>query len=145
MTRIQTAPASHGSNLEVSHVVDAPPDDAWELLVDTHEWPEWGPSITGVSSTDRRIRPGTTGRVRTVGGLWLPFEISSCSADRMRWTWRVARIPATGHRVDALSDTRCRIVFELPTVAAGYALVCTRALERLEDLLESADSIESPA
>lgn len=120
-----------GHRLVVSRAIDAPRDRVWELFVDTHEWPNWGPSITGVETTDRRIQEGTTGRVRTVGGLWLSFEVTAC-AD-YRWTWRVARIPATGHRVELLNEG-CRAAFEIPLLAAPYVIVCHRALATLESL-----------
>lgn len=133
MTRIQVVSTPDGRRLEVSHVLAVPPDDAWELLVDTRRWPEWSPVVTAVEATDRRIEAGTTGRVRGLG-LWVPFEITSC-ADR-RWTWRVARLPGASHRVDSLDERRCRVVFELPLRASGYVPACLRALERVEELLE---------
>lgn len=124
--------------LLVSRTVDAPTEAAWDLLVDTERWPEWGPSVRDVEASTRRIETGTTGRVRTPVGLWLPFEISHC--EPYRWTWTVARIPATGHRVETLPDDRCRVAFELSPLAAGYVPVCRRALERIERLLTDADS-----
>ncbi|WP_306057743.1 SRPBCC family protein [Natronococcus wangiae] len=133
MTRLQVASTPDGRRLEASHVFPAPPEEVWELLVDTRRWPEWSPVITGVEATDRRVRTGTTGRVN-IPGVWLPFEITSC-AD-YRWTWRVARLPATGHRVDDLGERRCRLVFEFPLRASGYAPVGLRSLERIETLLE---------
>ena len=133
MTRLQVASTPDGRRLEASHVFSAPPEEAWELLVDTQRWPEWLPLISGVEATDRRVRTGTTGRV-SLPGVWLPFEITSCGD--YRWTWQVARLPVTGHRVDDLDDDRCRLVFELPLRASGYAPVCLRALERIETLLE---------
>jgi hypothetical protein len=70
-------------------------------------------------------------------GLELPFRITACAP--CRWTWRVERVPATGHRVDAPASEdatdRCRVVFELPVLAAGYAPVCLRALARIESIL----------
>jgi hypothetical protein len=122
-----------GRRLVVARTVAASRADAWELLTDTDRWPEWGPSVQSVESSVRFIRPGTTGRVQVVGGLWLPFEITACEA--FRWTWSVARIPATGHRVDEVDGSTCRVVFELPLLAAGYAPVCRRALSRIESLL----------
>jgi uncharacterized protein YndB with AHSA1/START domain len=120
-----------GRRLLVTRRIDAHPDRVWDLFVDTRAWPAWGPSITAVECSDRRIRAGTTGRVRTVGGLWIPFVVTSC-AD-YRWTWRVAGVPATGHRVDPVDD-RCRAAFELPLLAAPYAVVCRRALQKLDAL-----------
>jgi hypothetical protein len=67
-----------------------------------------------------------------VAGVWLPFSITTC--EEFRWTWSVARIPATGHRVDPLAADRCRAVFELSPLAVGYAPVCRTALRRLDRL-----------
>lgn len=132
MTRIQFDRTPTGRRLEVSNVLSVPAADAWDLLADTQRWPEWSPIVTAVEATDRRVRTGTTGRVSAFG-LWLPFEITS-RTDR-RWTWRVARLPGAGHRVDGLAESRCRIVFELPLHTSGYVPVCLRALERLEAIL----------
>jgi len=120
-----------GRRLVVDRFVAADRDAVWELLRDTRRWPEWGPSVSDVRSTDRLIQAGTTGEVQVAGGPWVPFEISTC-AD-YRWTWRVAKIPATGHRVDP-APGGCRVVFEIPLLAAGYAVVCERALRRIERL-----------
>lgn len=120
-----------GRRVVVAREVDARPKDAWDLLIDTERWPDWGPSVRAVECDRRYIESGTTGEVRVPGGVGLPFEITSCR-DR-RWTWRVARIPATGHFVDG--DGQCRIGFEIPPLAAGYALVCGRALDHMETLL----------
>jgi hypothetical protein len=126
-----------GRRLCVGRDVVADRETAWDMLVDTDRWPEWGPSVRAVEAEHRRIREGTTGRVRLPGGLWLPFEVTACRD--YRWTWRVARIPATGHRVDPPADpgAGCRVVFELPPLALGYVPVCLRALERIEGLLDS--------
>lgn len=131
MTRLQFA--SDGRRLEASHVLAVPPEDAWDLLVDVRRWPEWSPIVDGVDATDARVRTGTTGRIRVLGAR-LPFEVID-RTDR-RWTWRVAGLSGTGHRVDALAENRCRVVFELSPTAVGYAPVCLRALERIESLLE---------
>ncbi|MEA5386376.1 SRPBCC family protein [Haloarculaceae archaeon H-GB2-1] len=80
-----------GRRLCVAERVACPATAAWSLLTDTERWPEWGPSVRAVEATDRYVRAGTTGRVRTVGGLWLPFEVTSCRA--YRWGWRVAGCP----------------------------------------------------
>lgn len=126
-----------GRRFVVAQACAAGRDAAWDLLTDTDRWPDWGPSVRAVDCDRRRIRTGTTGRVRVPGGLWIPFEVTACGA--YRWTWRVAGIPATGHRVDpperGSADERCRVAFEIPVLAAGYAPVCLRALDRIEELL----------
>jgi len=133
MTRVRTTRTPDGKRLEVSHVLSVPAADAWDALVDTTQWPDWSPTIRGVEATDRRIRAGTTGRVR-LPGVWVPFEITACT--ERRWSWCVLGIPTTGHRVDDLGDDRCRIAFELPLSQTGYAPVCLRALKNVETRLE---------
>lgn len=108
--------------------------DAWDLLVDTERWPEWGPSVTEVDCPLGEIRQGTEGRLRLPGGVWVPFAVTHLQP-RRRWAWRVFGLPATGHRVDPLDDG-CRVAFEVPPLAAGYVPVCRRALDRIADLLE---------
>ena len=127
-----------GATLAVGRDVAVAPAVAAEALRDTRTWPEWGPAIDGVESSDRRVRTGTTGRIR-VGGAWVPFRVTG-STDR-RWDWRVAGLPATGHRVDryAGDPDRCRVVIEVPIVAAGYVPVCRRALDRFATLVQGAD------
>jgi hypothetical protein len=125
-----------GRRIRVSRPVDAAADTCWDLLTDTERWPAWGPSVTAVDSDDRHIREGTTGRVQVVGGVWLPFEITTCRDHR--WTWRVARIPATGHYVE--NGVRTRVGFEVPVLAAGYVPVCVRALQDLAALAERRSS-----
>ena len=121
-----------GRRLYVSRSLPVARAAAWDLLVDTERWPEWGPSVEAVETSDRYVEAGTTGRIQTPVSVWVPFEITSCVD--YRWTWRVARIPATGHRVDG-DENSCRVVFEIPLLAAGYAPVCQRALDRIERTL----------
>ncbi|WP_049900393.1 SRPBCC family protein [Halococcus agarilyticus] len=124
-----------GPRLVVSREIGAAPAVAWRLLTDTHRWPVWGPSVVGVACEGRFVQAGTCGHVRTVGGLELPFRVTEC-ADR-RWTWRVAGVPATGHRVEPL-ESGCRVAFEIPPLAAPYALVCRRGLATIERLARDA-------
>lgn len=120
-----------GRRLVVSRPVAAPAEEVWSLLVDTRRWPDWGPSVTAVECTDREIRAGSTGRVRTPLGVWLPFEVTT-RAD-YRWTWRVAGIPAPGHRVEP-RDAGCVVAFDLHPLAAPYVPVCVVALRRISAL-----------
>jgi len=138
-TILRVGDTPEGRRLIVSRSIDAHPDRVWDLFVDTWQWPAWGPSITDVRCSDRRVRRGSTGRVRAVGGLWIPFVVTSCVD--YRWTWRVAGIPATGHRVEP-SNGRCRAAFEVPLFAAPYAIVCRLALRRLQALAERAPGIQ---
>jgi hypothetical protein len=129
-TRLERTP--DGRRWVVAERFARPPSEARDRLVDTAAWPEWGPSVAAVECDDRRIRAGSTGRVtvRSVG-VRVPFEITSLDWDgsRGRWTWRVGRIPATGHVVESL-DRGCRVAFEVPLAAAAYVPICRRALAR---------------
>jgi uncharacterized protein YndB with AHSA1/START domain len=119
--------------IDVARTIDAPAEVVWDLLVDTRYWPEWGPSVTDADCRDRRIRAGSTGQIQLIGGVWIPFEVTSI--DAYRWLWEIAGIPATGHRVEPHNGS-CRAVFEVPLLAAGYAPVCRLALSRIARLAE---------
>ena len=121
--------------LTTTVAIRAPAASAWELFVDTRRWPDWGPSVARVECADRCIGPGTTGRVQTVFGLWLSFQVTEFRAGRY-WRWRVAGIPATGHRVEAIGPDRCRVIFEVPAVAAPYLVVYGWAAQRIKNILE---------
>ncbi|MEZ5583478.1 MAG: SRPBCC family protein [Candidatus Competibacteraceae bacterium] len=119
--------------IRVEQVIDAPPDTVWTLLTDTHRWPQWGPSVRAVQCAERYIGGGSSGRVLTTLGFWAPFVITDFDEARY-WSWRVFGIPATGHQVNPLGENRCRLVFEIPIVAAPYAAVCKVAMQRIAQL-----------
>jgi uncharacterized protein YndB with AHSA1/START domain len=123
--------------LEVGRAIGAPAERVWDLLVDTARWPAWGPTVSGAEiatgGVGTRIGPGATGRVRTSLGPSLPFVIEDFDPGR-RWTWAVAGVSATGHRVDPLDDGSCRVTFEVPRWAPPYLAVCWLALRRIEAL-----------
>jgi hypothetical protein len=104
-------------------------------LIDTTTWPQWGPSVTEVECGNQFIRQGTEGRVKTVGGFWLPFTISRYEEGRF-WSWKVAGIPATGHRIEPQEDGFCTLTFEVPILAAPYTFICKIALNRIAVILE---------
>jgi len=89
------------------------------------------------------IQDGLTGEVQVLDGPWVPFEITAVSVDERRgvrrWTWSVARMPATGHRVERTVGG-VRVVFEVPLLAGGYIPVCQRALGVLADRFKDSDS-----
>jgi hypothetical protein len=119
--------------MDVAAELDTASARAWELLADTAHWPEWGPSVVAVEPAGVMVEPGLRGRVWTVAGFSVPFEITAVESGRS-WRWRVAGVAATGHRVEPLGPGRCRVVFEVPAWAAPYALVCRMALGRLARL-----------
>ena len=119
--------------LEVSATIATSAAVAWQLLTDTHAWPQWGPSVRAVDSPMRFITAGMRGRVQTTVGLWVPFEITDWEEGAC-WTWRVAGVPATGHRVTPVAATSSRVAFLIPRWAPFYRPVCRAALHRLNAL-----------
>ena len=122
--------------IEVSRVVHAPREAVWDLITDTGRWVEWGPSVRAVECTERYIRKGSKGRVKTTVGLWLPFVVTDFE-DGVRWSWRVSGLRATGHRIEKLHGDRCRIIFQVPISAALYVTICKIAVNRIARLLET--------
>jgi hypothetical protein len=90
--------------------------------------------VLAVDCRERLIRAGTVGRLRTPLGIWIPFVITDFDAPRL-WRWRVAGMPATGHRIESLDAERTRLVFELPAIAFPYAAVCRLAGRRIARLI----------
>ncbi|MEM9489338.1 MAG: SRPBCC family protein [Myxococcota bacterium] len=125
----------------IRHAIAAPAERVWMLLTDTEFWPRWGPSVVAVDCAQRFIERGSTGRVKTALGAWLSFAITEYEPD-CYWRWRVAGIPATGHRVEPLGRQRCRLLFEIPIIAAPYAAVCHVASRRLARLAEGDSSAQ---
>lgn len=119
-------------SLTVSRLVAAPPDVVWDLLVTVDRWPAWGPSVRAVELGTPRIALGSRGVVTTVVGARLPFEVTVFDGGH-RWAWRVANVPATDHRVEAV-DGATRVTFGVPWPAAPYLAVCAAALRRIERL-----------
>jgi hypothetical protein len=121
--------------LETAVEMNVPTAEAWELLIDTQRWPAWGPSVARVDCADRYIGLGTVGRVQTVFGFWLPFQITEFTAGHY-WRWQVAGMPATGHRVASIGPNLCRVIFEVPWLAAPYLIICRLAAHRVKNILE---------
>lgn len=117
--------------LFVWRTVDAPASILWGLLTDLDRWPEWGPSVRSAELDGRRLHEGARGTVTTAVGVTLPFEVTEY-AEGESWSWNVAGLPATDHKVRADGAGRCRIGFGVPWPAAAYLTVCHVALRRLE-------------
>ena len=116
--------------LSTSAQIHAPAAVAWALLTDTHAWPQWGPSVRAVDAPTRFITAGTRGRVQTAVGVWIPFVILDWEEGRY-WHWRVAGVPATGHRVTPSAANRCAVTFTIPSWAPFYLPVCRAALRAI--------------
>lgn len=124
--------------LETGVEVNAPAAAAWLVFTDTRLWREWHPTIIAVEIEERFIRLASRGWITTVAGLKLPFVITDFDPGR-RWRWKVAGIPATGHRVESVDAMRCRVMFEVPVLAAPYLPVCRIAAARIRHLLDNSD------
>ena len=118
-----------GLRLVVSRAIAAPAERVWDLFANTDRWADWGPSVTAVETDQQFLSQGMTGRVRTVGGFWLPFVITDLHD--FRWSWRIGPVPGTGHRVESVGDSS-RAAFEVPLFAFPYLIVCWIALRRIE-------------
>jgi hypothetical protein len=109
---------------------------AWRVLVDVPRWPEWGPSVRAAGLDGDRLEQGATGWVRTAFGVRLPFEVTAFEEGH-RWSWTVAGVPSTDHRVRPLGPATCAVGFGVPRIVAPYAIVCRRALATIDRLLTS--------
>lgn len=115
----------------VSVDVDAPVEAVWELLTKVDRWPEWGTTVRRVESTADRIDVGTSGRVQTIAGFWLPFTVTEM-VPLSSWRWRVAGLPATRHYIAATSPSGCRVRFTVAWMLAPYLLPMWLSLLRLK-------------
>jgi hypothetical protein len=121
--------------IKISFSKVKPCDQIWKLLTDTATWPHWGPSVKAVECADRFIREGSVGRIKIAVGIWVPFVITRYD-EELFWSWKVAGVPATGHRIETVENVLCRLIFEVPLFVAPYAYICKIALERINILLE---------
>ena len=112
--------------------IDAPVDRVWNCLVETALWPRWGPTVRDVEGPDR-IEIGSSGRVTTPFVLSLSFEVTHLVEGRS-WSWKVAGVPATGHRVEAGPDDTTVVSFDCPWWTPFYLPVLRRGLARLDDV-----------
>lgn len=121
----------------VTREIDVDAEQAWALLVDVRCWPQWGPTVAEarLDGGDHLIGSGSRGRLRPAVGPWVPFVIDRFDPGRL-WSWRVAGIPATSHRVEPLGDGHCRVGLAVPPLALPYAAVCAVALRRIAALIE---------
>lgn len=133
MTRVRIVDGRFGPRLAVSHVLSVSPEAAWRTVTDVMRWPAWSPVVAEVEASNRWIESGTTGRIGTRAGVWLPFVISECDPDRRRMQWSIAHLPAGTLRVDDLGKNRCRVVFELSPLTVGLVGTYLDTLERLDD------------
>ncbi len=123
--------------------VTAPPGALWALLTDTDSWPVWGPAVSAVECADAVIGLGSTGRVRTPWGVWLPFEVTEhVSPPVARWAWRIGPLPATAHQVmaDPARPGGSIVTVEVPAWAVACAPMCLAALAGIDALTRDPDA-----
>ncbi|MDJ0663111.1 MAG: SRPBCC family protein [Acidimicrobiia bacterium] len=120
------------ASLEIS----ATADEVWRLISEFDYWPQWGPTVLAVASNAAAVGHGVTGRVKTIGGLWLPFTIVEVEPGRS-WSWKVAGVPMTGHSVTDLGDGKIMVEFTVPMLLAPYVLVLRRGLSNLKRMAEA--------
>jgi hypothetical protein len=122
------------SRISVGKFYPVSPLIVWDLITDTSQWPRWGPTVKNVQLSERYIRIGSRGQVLTSLGVWLSFVIDEYEHASF-WSWKVADIKATGHRVQVTKTGGSNLWFEMPMIAAPYAVVCQMALGGIENLL----------
>ena len=61
----------------------APAARVWTLISQFEWWPEWGASIRAVETEADRVAEGVTGRVQTIAGIWLPFQITTVEGNAL--------------------------------------------------------------
>ncbi|NND01479.1 MAG: hypothetical protein HKN91_01705 [Acidimicrobiia bacterium] len=121
--------------------IAAPTEIVWDLIARFEHWPDWGTTISKVTVdhdivASEVVAPGVVGRVRTIVGIWLPFEITEVEPGRA-WTWRVAGQRATGHSVMPLGASRSRLEFTVGWVLLPYLLPMWLAVRRIRALVEA--------
>jgi len=114
-----------------------PADVAWQRYIVPDRWSMWSPQITGVDCADQVLTAGTTGRVRTLFGVSLPFEVLDLDHADRSWRWSVhgpfgVRL-TLHHAVTATADgTTTNLTMHGPAVLVlGYAPLAQLALRRL--------------
>jgi hypothetical protein len=125
--------------VRIGRRIEASSETLWRLLVDLDAWPVWGPSVRSAELDDTELRLGSTGLVRTVVGLELPFRITGFEPGT-GWSWSVGGLAATDHRIESIGQDACRVHFGAPWPATPYLVVCSVALKRLDRLATGSPS-----
>lgn len=122
--------------ISVCKEISVSPEAVWDIITDTHIWPEWGPSLLDVDSNDRYIKLNSKGRVKTLFLFWLPFTVTNFRYMHF-WTWDIGPVKATGHTLTRKSAMSCELCFDMPWWAAFYIPVCWLALVRIVKITTS--------
>ena len=114
----------------------APVEEAWDRYATLARWPEWSPQISRVEASADRLALGVRGTVYLVGGLSLPFTVTSCRPEDRTWSWQVRLGLVTldlDHAVyPAGSGSRATLALAGPVLlVTAYAPLARVALRRL--------------
>ena len=123
--------ALKNKKIMICRQITVAPDIVWDILTDTSLWSSWGPSLVDAQCSDRHIRLGSTGRVKTLFLFWIPFAILEFRQMEF-WNWRVGSLEATGHAIINATDNSCTLCFDMPWWAAIYLPVCWLALKKID-------------
>ena len=121
---------------QLDAVGPAAPELAWRRYASLAEWPTWSPQIREVRADGEHLAMGLHGRVRLVGGLTVPFVVTSCRPEAMTWSWTVRLGPVSlqlDHAVEPhAKGARTTLAVRGPVlVVAAYAPLAQLALHRL--------------
>ena len=125
-----------------SAVIAADVERVWNIIIDTHLWPKWGPSVSTVECVDRFITAQSSGRLQTALGLWVPFTITDFE-DGHFWSWRIGRIEATGHRVSRHRENQSVVSFTMPWWSTPYLIICMKALDHISKIADVSAQTET--
>lgn len=108
----------------------------WLRYADLGQWQSWAPPIVGVEADAASLRLGLSGVVRVLGGLAVPFTVTSVDAVAMVWSWivRVSGQPITmTHTISSdRGGSTAGLTIEGPSaMIAAYAPFARLALTRL--------------
>lgn len=105
----------------------ADPDTVWQRYTQPALWATWSPQIRSVEYGHPTLVAGTSGTVRTVGGIGIPFTVEVVDPSRRTWSWRVEALGVSlrlDHGVSAEGVTGCRtwlLVTGPPVISQAYA------------------------
>ncbi len=129
----------HGE-LRLSASGPLPVEDVWERYTQPVWWPRWAPHLREVDYPEPTVVPGTTGRVKGVGGVVATFRIEAVDEAARTWSWSVRFGPLRVHFEHGVnmaapgSDqvSEAWLVMRAPwPVVLGYAPVARFSLSRL--------------
>ena len=122
--------------LRLSASGPADPAEAWARYTQPRYWTEWAPHLSEVDYPLDVVAPGTSGRVRGLGGVVALFTVDAVDHAARTWSWSVRSGPlrvAFDHGVDATATgSSAWLVTHAPwPVALGYAPLVRWSLHRL--------------